>query len=155
MPTLIVDGFGTWDECGTVEPVFENWLTFPDYSFSNSTLLRIATASLNFDRQTYGLIRCIYELENTYAEGKWIRFYPKFNPQFVRYPHAESVPVLKSNPRKIYQVMKRHKFRRITGTHASSLWQVNLNVYNDSSDALSNDTTLADEYPTAYFLNLL
>lgn len=153
MPIQIVDGFGVWDELGTVEPAFENWLDFPDFTYNANSLLRIQTASLNFDRQTYGYIRCLYELENIYSEGRWLRFYPKFNPQFLTYPHDNNIINLKSNPKKIFQVMKRHKFRRLVGTKYSNLWRVNLNVFADEETTIPSNLTAEQEQATPIFLN--
>ncbi len=41
MPTQIVDDFGAWDVLGTVQPIFEQWVEFPDYTESFSNLCRL------------------------------------------------------------------------------------------------------------------
>ena len=137
MPTQIVDDFGSWEELGVVQPVFEDWLTFPDFTRSPSELIRLQFIFDEFDSNSYGYIRCKYELDNTYAFGRWLRFYPKLQPELMKYPHPSDLVAAKSNPRRIYQVMKRHRRRSKIGTLRSTLWSVNLNVFNEN---LSDDS---------------
>ena len=155
MPIQIVDGLGTWDELGTVEPVFEDWLTFPDYTYSNSTLLRLIFSFERFDLNSYGFIRCKYESQNTFAIGRWIRFYPKLEPEIIRYPHPEDIANLKGDFKRIYQVLKRHRQRRFNGTLAATPWSVNLNVSNEPTEANTSNGNTGATFPPTITLGLI
>lgn len=155
MAIQIVDGFGEWDDLGTVEPVFEDWLTFPDFTNSSSTLLRLTYLFEEFDQNSYGFIRCKYEAENTFAIGRWLRFYPKFEDEFIRYPHSEDLLALKGDFKRIYQVMKRHRRRRFNGTFAATLWSVNLNVCTDQVDEIPNNSNQLENFSPGVTFNWL
>ena len=155
MPIQVVDDFGAWDDLGTVEPVFEQWLDFPDYTESTSGLLRLFFSALEFDKETYAYIRCVYEVSTTYMVGRWIRIYPKFEPESIIYPHPEDLAGLKSIPRRFYQIQKRHRLRRYIGTHKSKLWSVNLQVCNEQIDGGGSNEQTPEDLPAAFFLGIL
>lgn len=155
MPIEIVDGFGSWDDLGIVQPVFEEWITFPDFSYSLSTLIRLNYLFEEFDQNSYGYIRCKYETANTSAIGRWIKFYPKSQSDFLDYPHPDNSTEFKDNTKLIFQVLKRHRFRRRIGTLKASLWEVNLNVHRDASTSVDPYSQENQDFPSNYFLGFL
>jgi hypothetical protein len=155
MAVQIVDDFGIWDDLGTVNPVFNNWLSFPDFTTSASGLLRLFFSSDVFDRLTFAYIRCLYDVGNAYAIGRWIRIYPKFEPELIIYPHPPEFQNLKGELRRVYQIKKQHRFRRRIGTVNSETWRINLQVANESIDENGGNSGEQADLPSGFFLNLL
>lgn len=153
--TEIVDGFGRWDDLGTVEPQFETWRGLNEFTRSKSSTLRLYYMAEEYDRKTYGYIRCLYQSRNAYFIGRWVRFYPKAFPDTILYPHP--VDMLASNDELIliYQVQKRHRYRRYVGMKYSRLWSLNLQVFIAPKRDDNQQQQIVSGYPTAYFLGLL
>ena len=128
MPIQIVDDFGAWDELGTVQPLFEQWVRFPDYTESQSPLIRLIFGGDLERVQSYAFIRCIYSLFNDEIRGRWWKIYPKRQKEIILYPHPEEFGQLKTNPRRYFEIQKRHYRRLYVGTHTDSLWTLNLQV---------------------------
>lgn len=151
----IVDGFGRWDDLGTVEPQFETWLGFQDYTRSKSSTLRLYYTASEYDRLSYGFIRCLYQSTNAYFIGQWIRVYPKPFTDTILYPHPQDLLANNDELILIYQIQKRHRYRRYVGMKYSTLWSVNLQVFIASKENDSQQEQIIAGYPTAYFLGLL
>ncbi len=155
MPIQIVDDFGAWDDLGSKQPEFETWLSFPDYTESKSSLLRIRSSFETFDRNSYGYLRCVYTVSAISIMGRWVRFYPKLEDEFLIYPHPEDLEELKSNPIRRFQVMKRHRYRRKIGTLRSTLWSVNVLVCNEDLTNNNNNNQQNITIPPLLGLGLL
>ena len=125
---LIVDGFGQWDDLGVVSPEYETWKGLQEFTRSPSGILRLTYLADRFDRMSYGLIRCLYETATTSAFGKWQRFYPKEQSEIITYEHPAQLIEGSKQILFIYQIQKRHRYRRRVGSKYSVPWEVNIQV---------------------------
>lgn len=153
--TEVVDGFGSWDDLGTIEPQFEIWRGMTEFTRSKSPTIRLFYDASDYDNLTYGFIRCLYQSRNGYFTGKWVRFYPKQLVDTITYPHPIDVLAFNDELILIYQIQKRHRFRRYVGKKYSIPWLVNVQVFISSGKSVDEPENFAAFYPTAYFLNLL
>lgn len=151
----IVDGFGTWDDLGTVEPKFEVWLGLSEFTRSKSSTLRLLYSALDYDNLTYGFVRCLYESRNSSFFGKWVRFYPKPLTDTILYPHPVDLLANNDGLTLSYQIQKRHRFRRYVGTKYSTIWTVSLQVFVAPKQGNTGQQTASDDFPTADFFGLL
>ena len=155
MPIQIVDDFGVWDDLGTIEPAFEKWIEFPSFSYSSSQLLRLIFSAKRLDRRSFGYLRCVYQINAQYFTGRWIRIYPKFNPESIIYPHPQDLASPNTTIKRIFQIKKLHRLRRFNGSFDSDLWTVNLHVWNENLSDYQNREPPFDDFAPPYLLNLL
>lgn len=131
MPIQIVDDFGAWDVLGTVQPIFEEWVEFPDYTESLSNLCRLTFEGDFDDVRSYGYLRCTYVIGLNEIKGRWWKIYPKNQPEIIIYPHPIEFGDLKTNPKRYFEVQKRHYYRRFLGRKEDTIWTVSLQVCNE------------------------
>ena len=131
MPTQILDDFGAWDVLGTVQPIFEQWVEFPDYTESLSNLCRLIFGGDLENIRSYAYLRCTYVIGLNQIKGHWWKIYPKSEPEIIIYPHPREFGELKTNPKRYFEIQKRHYYRRYIGRKEDSLWTVNLQVCNE------------------------
>lgn len=150
MPIQIVDDFGAWDLLGTVEPQFDQWLEFPDYTTSLSNLCRLIFEGDFSNIKSFAYLRCTYVVGVTEIKGVWWRIYPKPQTEIIIYPHPLEFGQLKTNPNRYFEIQKRFYYRNFIGTRQDSTWNVTLQVCNEriSVDPLPNA-------PTSFVLGLL
>lgn len=135
MPIQIVDDFGAWDDLGTIEPIFEQWIEFPDYSESLSNLIRLVFSGDLDNLKSYAFIRCTYVIGINEIKGRWWKIYPKINPEIITYPHPIEFGQLKTNPKRYFEIQKRHYYRQRIGVNQDKIWAVNLQVCNERLDS--------------------
>ncbi|ELS04916.1 hypothetical protein Xen7305DRAFT_00046520 [Xenococcus sp. PCC 7305] len=127
----IVDDFGTWDLIGTLQPIYEEWIEYPDYSEALSQTTRLIFSGNVDDARSYAYIRVRYEITLDSAYGEWIRVYPKKQDEIILYPHPPEFGLIKINPRRFWQVQKRHWDRKNTGKAPDTDWNLRIEVCNE------------------------
>ena len=88
--------------------------------------------------KSYAYIRCNYVIGFQEIKGKWFRIYPKPEKEIILYPHPIEFGQLKTNPKRYFEVMKRHYRRSFIGTHNDFPWELNLHVCNEIIDEKSS-----------------
>ena len=127
----IVDDFGTWDVIGTVTPVYEQWLEYPDYTEALSATTRLIFNGNIEDARSYAYVRVRYEISLDSVYGEWVRVHPKTQKELIIYPHPVEFGALKINPRRYWQVQKRHWERKSIGKANDTNWNLKIEVCNE------------------------
>ncbi len=132
MPIKIVDDIGTWDSLGRVEPIFNQWIEFPDYSNSLSTTIKLVFGGELTNLKSYAYIRCIYLIGIQAVVGRWWKIYPKPTTEVILYPNPPEFEFLPRPVNRYFEIQKRHYYRQFIGTHLDRIWSVELQVFNNS-----------------------
>lgn len=132
MPNLIIDQFGTWDDLGIVQPIFEQWVEFPDYSESLSETIKLSFSGELEQLKSFAYIRCIYVILNQVIKGQWWRIYPKFEQEIIIYPVPEEFKFSLRPVQRFFEIQKRHYYRYRVGISNDKIWTINLQVLNNN-----------------------
>lgn len=140
----VIDDFGIWDDLGDAFPRFEQWVQFPRYSTSLSPLVRLKFGGNLENIHSYAYLRSTYVIGNNQLKAPWVRVYPKYEFEYIQYPHPSEFGELKVTPRRYFEIQKRHYRRRFVGTHYDSLWSLTVQVCNEraQSDPFEEDEQL-------------
>jgi hypothetical protein len=151
MPTQIIDDFGIWDDLGTVVPQHEEWQLFPDFTESDSEIIRLQYGGDIDNCRSYGFIRAIYSRSNQELYGKWLRFYPKYPEETLVYYFPLDFNRTQPAPARRFQVQKRSYYRRYIGSFPDSIWTVRLLVRSQQATL----TEVSSEQGQAFMVGLV
>lgn len=127
----LIDDFGAWDDLGEVIPRTDQFTELPNFSLSESALIRLNYGGDIDNAQSYAQIRGVYRLFNTEIFADWVRVYPKFQSEIISYAHPPEFNLLKVRGERYFQVRKYHNRRRFIGTHPDSQWTINIQICNE------------------------
>lgn len=136
MPTQILDDFGYWDDLGTIQPIFEQWVEFPDYSESLSETIKLIFGGELEQVKSYAYIRSIYVAFNQVIKGQWWRIYPKFDTEVINYPVPEDLKFAVRPIRRYFEIQKRHYYRYRVGISDDRIWTIRLQILNNNAFAV-------------------
>jgi hypothetical protein len=125
---------GTWEYKGTVMPPLSygpnlyNWARFPYGTTAGNGSIRLTYYGDFSAIKTYGYMRVCYDFGNL-AYGKWRRFYPKEETEFLTLDLPEEIAVNSAAIPRYFEVTKVYKKRyRGIGTYQDNQWSVGLEV---------------------------
>ncbi|GAX43445.1 hypothetical protein NIES4075_44580 [Tolypothrix sp. NIES-4075] len=113
--STITDDIGVWNLLGSVIPVWNNWLKFPNTATGTNATLRLSYLCPDWKKlNSYLLLRPRYQTSNTLSIGIVVKIYPEIIPNLIEVPIPQDL-----QDRSIYfrdfEIKKVSKWRRRVG----------------------------------------
>ncbi|MBW4479680.1 MAG: hypothetical protein KME54_23245 [Tolypothrix brevis GSE-NOS-MK-07-07A] len=113
--STITDDIGVWNLLGSVIPVWNAWIKFPNTATGANATLRLSYLCADWKKvNSYILVRPRYQTSNTIAHGIAVKVYPQTIPDLIEIPIPQDL-----QDRSIYfrdfEIKKVSKWRRKVG----------------------------------------
>lgn len=110
----VIDDFGTWENIGQVNPVGDDWQPFPFFPTKETSALKLffyGDFKALRDWRVSCWLRALYFSGNQYFfDHKWLRLYPKGEPEIITYDFPADL-IVDPLPTRQFEVKRRLTFR--------------------------------------------
>ena len=120
------DGFGIWNDLGSVIPQYKQWLKFSNTAIGGNSVLQLNYTSPNWQQlNSYLLIRPVYNTAGDTLIGDAKRVYPELDGNIVEFPIPEDLRARFIDFRD-FQIKKVARWRRRLGITPDASYTVKL-----------------------------
>lgn len=81
------DDLSIWNDLGTIEPIYNQWVVFPVQSNGGNAVFRVRWICVDFDQiRSYVWVRSRFQTQQSNQVTQAIRLYPKSDDQIFEMP---------------------------------------------------------------------